>query len=1062
MSLSPRARRRWRALAVVQLAAVLLATVLMPAAWAQEASMTLYVFKKGLPQPDIEILLDEQLVGATDEAGVIRFDIPPGIRYLEIRDQDLVVLSQQLLVNQDEISQWIVNITEGLGALVDSESSAGGAAAAAGVAAAASQATGGPGTLSGVLISADDGRPVEGARVFISGQSSDIRTGPDGVFTIEVPAGEYSVSVLHSAHNTLTEDGIAVVEGDETRLELELTPSGSELPEFVVIEPYIEGSLASVLEERRTELAVANILGAEQISKAGDSTAAGALRRVTGLTLVDGRFIYVRGLGERYSNTLLNGASVPSPDPTRRVVPLDLFPTNIVRSIAVKKGYTSDLPGEFGGGTVELRTKNVPESPFLSMEVSLKYRDGTSLEDGLRYDGGSSDWTGRDDGTRAPSEELIRAIGDGTTLQPFNRFTGVGFTDEELEVIGESLPVNYDIYREELPLNVDAGIAGGYVWNFDNGHRFGMLAASEWKDEWLNLEEQRTDFRNSSAGLVSENDFTFLQTFRRVSFSFFFTTGYEFSENHNLNYNWMILRNTTDRAQIERGFNIDAEGGDVLFREMEWLERELKGSQLFGEHIFPSIGGLKLNWQYTDATAGSEEPDTRRYRYDPDRRTPQEDDFIFSLRNDSNQRRWSQLDDEVISWNTDFALPLDFNNDTVDFTLRTGLAGVEKVRDSEIRRFTFFSRGSIGRDLDTLRLPSLEDIIFDETIDPNGWQLEEVTNATDSYTGLQKIDSWFVGMDLGLGETWQFSGGFRDEQSFLETTTSNIFDPDGEPIFTRQTTDDLFPYATLTWITGNHQVRAGYAETINRPDFKELSPSQYRDPLLDRFVQGNPNLEPAFITHYDVRWDYYFTPGEFISFGLFLKEFDQPIEQVILASAGARLTTFDNAETAENYGFEFEFYKTFDFLDDWWEWGEIWGNFYVNTNYAWIESEITLPEDTGIQTNENRPLQGQSPYVWNFQIGYDDPEREINAALLYNIFGERIVEVGVAGAPDIYEQPRPSLDFVYSQTFGSWRLKGSLKNILNPERELTQGEEVTRRLEPIGWELSLGVEYTFR
>lgn len=1055
MSLIVNARQSWR----VALALCLL--LLAGSAWAQDANMTLYVFKKGLPQPNIEILLDEQLVGVTDENGVIRFDMNPGIRYLEIRDQDLTVLAQQLLVNQDEISQWIVNLTEGLGALVDRESSAGGVAGA-GVAAAATQATGGPGTLSGLLISADDGKPLEGARVFISGQPSDIRTGPDGTFEIEVPSGEYSLSILHATHNTLTQDGIEVVEGEETPLEFRLTPAGSELPEFVVIEPYIEGSLASVLEERRSELAVANILGAEQISKAGDSTAAGALRRVTGLTLVDGQFIYVRGLGERYSSTLLNGANIPSPDPTRRVVPLDLFPTNIVKSIAVKKGYTGDLPGEFGGGAVELRTKNVPESPFLTFEVSLGYRDGTSFEDGLRYDGGGRDWTGRDDGTRAQSPELQDAIGDGSILRPFNRFTGVGFQPEELEVIGESLPVNYDVYEESLPLNFDAGIAGGYVWEFDGGQRFGLLAATEYKDDWLNVEEQRTDFRNSDAGLISENDFTFLQTFRRISYSFFVTSGFEFNENHNINYNWMILRNTTDRAQVEQGFNVDAEGGDVLFREMEWVERELKANQFFGEHILPSIGGLKFNWQYTDANAGSDEPDTRRYRYDPDRRTPEEDDFIFSLRNDSNQRRWSELQDESVSWNMDFALPLDFDTEAVDFTVRTGLSGWDKDRDSSIRRFTFFSRGRIGSDLDTLRLPSLEDIIFDETIDPDGWQLEEVTNSTDAYTGSQKVDAWHVGLDLALAESWQFSAGFRDEQSFLQTTTSNIFDPDGEPILTTQSTDDIFPYGTMTWIAGDHQVRAGYAETINRPDFKELSPSQYRDPLLDRFVQGNPNLVPAFITHYDIRWDYYFNPGEFISFGVFLKEFDQPIEQVILASAGARLTTFDNAETAENFGFEFEFYKTFDFVDDWWEWGEIWGNFYLNTNYAWIESEITLPEGTGIQTNANRPLQGQSPYVWNFQIGYDDPERKINAALLYNVFGERIVEVGVAGAPDIYEQPRPSLDFVYAQNFGPWRFKGSLKNILNPERELTQGEAVTRLTQPVGWELSLGVQYTFQ
>ncbi len=284
MSVSP----LWNRLCCRLLTAVLL-VMLAGHAWAQDASLTLYVFKNGLPQADIEILIDDQLAGVTNDAGVILLDIPPGIRYLEIRDQDLVVLSQQLLVNQDEVSQWIVNLTAGLNSLVDVESSAGDADDMVAAQTAGPVNAGEPGTLTGVLLSADDGRPIEGARVFISGQSSDIRTGADGKFIIDLPAGKYSVSVLHSSHNTFTQDDVEVLADEISNVTFELTPSGSELPEFVVIEPYIEGSLASVLEERRTDLTVANILGAEAISRAGDSTAAGALRRVTGLTLVNGR-----------------------------------------------------------------------------------------------------------------------------------------------------------------------------------------------------------------------------------------------------------------------------------------------------------------------------------------------------------------------------------------------------------------------------------------------------------------------------------------------------------------------------------------------------------------------------------------------------------------------------------------------------------------------------------------------------------------------------------------------------------------------------------------------------
>lgn len=1047
--------------AILHLAVFLIGWFVVSLAFAQQAGMTLYVFKKGLPIANIEVLVDGVVTGSTNEQGVVFFNMPAGLHHLELREQDLVVLDQQIIAHEDEVSQWIVNITRGLSALTDVESSSPtGLAASAGVVAEAQPASS-PGSLTGKLTDANDGSPVEGARVFISGQSRDIRSAADGTFTVELNSGMYSISVLHSGFNTITRDNVEVIADSQASVELKLIPSGSELPEFVVIEPYVSGSLASVLEERRSEVAVANILGAEQISKAGDSDAAGALRRVTGLTLVDGRFIYIRGLGERYSSTLLNGANVPSPDATRRVVPLDLFPTGIVESIAVKKGYTSDLPGEFGGGTVELRTRSVPEASFLSVDISVAYRQGTTFDDGLRYLGGTHDWTGYDDGTRAESDELSAATADGVQLRPYNRFTGEGYTPEELEVVGESLPVIYDALPENIPPNVSASASGGYVHELNNGWRIGFLAAGNYRSDWLTVTQQRTDYINSGDGVLeSENDYTFNITARSIDLSGFFTVGLEAGENHKLSYNWMLLRNTTDRAQIEEGLNKDADGGKVRFTELEWIERQMEANQLLGEHVFPVIGGLKLNWQYTDATAQSDAPDTRRYRYDPDTLTESEDDFIFSIRNDSNQRRWSKLQDDSTSWNVDLQQPLSLF-DNLDIALLLGISKVDKARDSTIRRYSFKSRGRVSGSIDLRRNQSVEDIIFDETIEPNGWQLEEVTIATDAYTADQTIDAWYLGLDFNFGEMLRLAGGFRDESSKQSVTTFNLFDPENRPVESSLNTADIFPYLTGTWFHDEHQVRFGYAETINRPDFKELSESLYKDPILDRLVKGNPDLIAAYIKHYDLRWDYYFNPGEFVSLGVFYKKFKDPIESVILASADSDLTSFDNAEAADNFGIEFELYKTLNFLDNWWGWGSIWEKFYINTNYAWIDSEITLSEkNNDIQTSNQRPLQGQSPYVLNFQVGYDDDVRDLHMALLYNVFGERIVDVGVSGAPDIFEQPRPSLDFVYSQGFGNWKLKAKLKNILDPAIELTQGKETTR-ITHIGREFSIGAQIDF-
>ncbi|MSQ99526.1 MAG: TonB-dependent receptor [Xanthomonadales bacterium] len=241
---------------------------------------------------------------------------------------------------------------------------------------------------------------------------------------------------------------------------------------------------------------------------------------------------------------------------------------------------------------------------------------------------------------------------------------------------------------------------------------------------------------------------------------------------------------------------------------------------------------------------------------------------------------------------------------------------------------------------------------------------------------------------------------------------------------------------------------------------RSLSPSLFKDPILDRIVIGNPDLVAAYLENYDLRWDYYFDQEEFVSLGVFYKQFTNPIETVILAGA-EQITTFDNAQAADNAGIEFEMYTDLEFFKRWWSGTDIWKKLYVNTNFSWIKSSITLSEDNAaVQTSSSRPLQGQSPYVLNFQLGYDDPDRGTNASLLYNVFGERIVDVGTNGAPDVYEQPRPQLDFIYSQFFHeNWRVKCQAKNLLNPEVELTQGDK-TRLTFDVGREYTISLQWS--
>ncbi|MEM7055195.1 MAG: carboxypeptidase regulatory-like domain-containing protein, partial [Pseudomonadota bacterium] len=334
------------------------------------AQLTVLVFEQGRPQADLTVRAGERS-GLTDANGSWVAELPAGATRFTLFDAATPLTALSLNLNSGEIAQIIITLTgPERRAMVSIESSHTVEGGLPSIADVQPSEVEGSGILSGRVVSSEDGQPIVGARLFVSGTPVEARTDEEGNYQVEIPAGEYSVSVLHSEFATRTIDQVPVGVDQQTQRDFELPPAGLELAEFVVVEPFIEGSLTSVIEEQRQTASVANVLGAEQISRAGDSDVGGALSRVTGLTLVDGQFIYIRGLGERYSSTLVNGSNVPSPDPTRKVVPLDLFPTGVIRSILVQKGYSPNMPGDFGGGVVEIRTRGIPDEDFFTIDFS--------------------------------------------------------------------------------------------------------------------------------------------------------------------------------------------------------------------------------------------------------------------------------------------------------------------------------------------------------------------------------------------------------------------------------------------------------------------------------------------------------------------------------------------------------------------------------------------------------------------------------------------------------------------------------------------------------------------
>ena len=1005
---------------------------------ADGATLSIVVFDEKTPLADAEILVDGKSSGRTGDNGVLRLNLPAGSHRLELRRADESVVTLDLDLAEKEIAELIATLypDSAPSLLIESSHQDDGAVAEQ----SDSTPAGPPGTFTGRIVSSEDGKPVAGARVFISGTPLDVSTDADGVFSVPVAAGEYSISVIAGSFSTITLYDIAVAADETTTRNIELTPAGLELPEFVVLEPFVEGSLAAFVEERRTSSAVTDILGAEQISRAGDSDAAGALKRVTGLTLVDGKFIYVRGLGERYSSVLLNGAQIPSPDPTRRVVPLDLFPTEILSGIVVQKTFTADMPGEFAGGTIQLRTRGVPESFLLRASLGLGYADGTTGKDGLSYDGGNRDWTGFDGVREAPAGLL----GPALPSDPL-----------ELENLGERLASSsYSIYDKNIGPDSSVSVSVGDDFRFSDGDwSLGYIASFRHSQNWDTRLEQRGAFSTLANGtLIPLTSFTRERTERAIDSGLFLSTGLKIGEHHDLVATAFQVRQTTDEAQIDDGLQ---DSGSIERKfSLEWIENELTTRQFGGTHSLVALGNLVLDWQYTDSDASRSSPFVREYNFTFD----EIDTYVY---NGQNFIRFEQLDDSAQQKRLNFKWPWTFN-DTDTLTLQAGGDQLEKERASSIQRFAY--RGGRVRNatgIDQVLLPELIGPL------PSQLQLQRATQSTDAYTAIQELDAIFASADLVWGE-WRANLGVREERNDQQVITLPLFaGPNDQPTIGRIESTDRLPSGSLTWAYSSAaQVRLGYSETLSRPDLRELSPAPFIDPLLDTRVLGNPDLVQAEIESRDVRWEYYFTPTESFSIAYFEKDFSNPIELVRIPGSG-ELLGLSNAESASNSGIELDYYRSFSGVEKiaWlpgWLSGLPWADLFLGANYARIESEIDLGASLGTQTNARRPLQGQSPYVANLSVSYLHPEGDIEATLLYNVSGARISQVGSSGLPDILEQPFDQLDFTLSAKlpWEGWKLKARLRNILDPDVEFTIGDEVTRSYSK-GREAALSVEWKF-
>ncbi|MCB9641436.1 MAG: TonB-dependent receptor [Myxococcales bacterium] len=895
----------------------------------------------------------------------------------------------------------------------------------------------------GRVLSQRDKKPVASAQIFVKGQAVEAQADPQGRFQLRLPKGYYELTVIHPSYSTARKK-LKIPNPKMTSLIFAMAPASIQLQAFTVTAPRIVGSTDELMKQRKQAGGVSEMIGAEQMAKSGDANAASALRRVSGVTIVGGRFVYVRGLGDRYSSTLFNGATLPSPEPEKRVVPLDLFPSGILERMVLEKTYLPYLPAEFGGGSVQLYTRSFPKKFQSTLSLQLGYIHGATFTQASHYQGGWSDFLT----FGLPSRGLhpdIRKASEKTLLLPESRLNpGVGYPREELERLGELLPNVWNTQKMLVPPQIKLSFTLGDSFSLPGQVRTGYFLYVNYDNNWQSraheeggFERQnllRLYFLGQGKKLELNNDYKFQQLENGINLGGMFVWGLEIGDAHKIRVTSLINRIVSNETRIVEGYNANVLS-DIRLTRFRWIERTLSSTQLRGEHILSKATGLRLNWRYTYSLALRAEPDRRETRYD------QSTDGHFQLSDlpEGNLRFFSDLTDHNHDLAVDLTLPFK-QWSGLKAEARMGGLFAHKSRVVDTRRYKFQMRG----DPTIYRSPEMisqepESIFTPENIGANGYQFEEITRQTDNYRAHQWIGAVYAMVRLPLTSKLRLEGGARFEYSLQEVETFELFRPSKTPVMAKLDTPDILPALSLSWDVADKMVlRAAGAMTVSRPDFRELSPATFDAVAGGRQLFGNPNLERALISHADLRWEWYPDSGEAFSVGAFYKYFYRPIETKLIVSANQSIT-FANADGgAHNVGAELDFRKRLGFLHKYLR------DFYVAGNLTLVWSQIQLPADS-IETNKIRPLQGQSPYVINFTLGYDNADTGTSVALLYNVFGPRIAEVGADGIPDTYEEPFHQLDLVVRQRFAKrWLLTLKAQNLINLPKVFTLGDQTTR------------------
>ncbi len=864
------------------------------------------------------------------------------------------------------------------------------------------------GTLYGKIVDQRSGEELIGASVSLVGTKIGSSTDIEGKFLIKkIPTDMYNVRVSFLGYESKLIFQVVIKPNEQLILDVSLSEDqGLKQQEVIVSADAIKSGDGAILLERKKSVSIGDGISSEQVKRTPDATSGDVLRRVVGLSIVDNKFVYIRGASERYNGTTLNGANVSSTEVGKKSFAFDMIPANLLENTTVVKSSTPDLPGDFTGGLVQMNTLDFPDIKTIKIGITSGLNSITTFKDFQSSQGGSKDWLGADDGKRA---------------LPNNT--------EDLIDLAKKLPNNWAPKKQTAPINMSLSLSFGDKFSLNDeqeSSQFGYIGAFSYRNSFQrnNKEINANEISRTLQG--TQDNFT-------VLWGGMLNLSYKFSGLHKLSFKNNYSQTADDEI---RNFNgTDGNNGtENNFLASTWSERKTYTGIISGEHKFLAFGNLSADWKFSVSSSSRQDPDRKEVTYyrgidDPDN-TP----FNAAI----NQRSWSKLNGKTTTYNLDFALPIEFAK------VKFGSLYEKKTTNYEIRYFNV-SLKTYNPVLAELPI----EIIYDpKNFSGNNFKIDESSKPTDNYFGNQEVLASYGMIDIPFSiydNNFRFSGGARLENSLQNVFVPRSSQPDGPTDETQLKNIDILPSANLTYtINDVTNLRFAYSHTVNRPEFRELASSGFFDFISYELVGGNPNLKRSFIHNYDVRFEIFPEAGEVIALSYFSKIISGAIEEQ-LSFSSVRTRTWFNSDQAKNNGVELEVRKSLRFL------GGYFDNFSVTGNYTRIYSEVQISTESGnsentITTISTRPLQGQSPYMINLSLLFTEPALGTTVNVLYNTFGKRLDAVGFLTS-DIYEQPRDMVDVSITQPLSNGiETKLTAKNIFNKERILTQQDRIYQRV----------------